>query len=217
MPAAQAIQAQAPHAPCVTATRVMTASTTGMSDRTQHDGPSGPGARHLIQPQSPQPVATSADSPRGAQPTPIEDRSVPVTDVTTSSSQRHPSGDMSAALASVKSRHDVFSTKSGPACARKTTSWYLRWDSNPQHLDFESSASANWATEAGHHLTSGEHTLPGFSPPQTTPELPYRWKANPGVVRETDEIRDGSPAFPQPCARGWSSLTLVSPAAYPRQ
>ena len=32
---------------------------------------------------------------------------------------------------------------------------YLRWDSNPQHSDFESDASANWATEARRPLCGG--------------------------------------------------------------
>ena len=38
------------------------------------------------------------------------------------------------------------------------TYWYLRWDSNPQHSDFESDASANWATEARRPLCGGANS-----------------------------------------------------------
>ena len=35
---------------------------------------------------------------------------------------------------------------------------YLRWDSNPQHSDFESDASANWATEARRRFCGGANS-----------------------------------------------------------
>ena len=38
-----------------------------------------------------------------------------------------------------------------------TVSWYFRWDSNPHHLDFESSSSANWDTEA--YILEGSYFL----------------------------------------------------------
>ena len=39
---------------------------------------------------------------------------------------------------------------------------YLRWDSNPQHSDFESDASANWATEACGSRSAGAPTARSY-------------------------------------------------------